>query len=53
MAAARSKNPRRPVGMEDLPDAAPATTNTLFDYKNRKNKRRCGGGWGAREKGRT
>eukprot|EP00887_Chlorella_sp_A99_P003834 scaffold11.g3834.t1 len=39
-AAARSKNPRRPVGMEDLPDAAPVTTNALFDFRNRKNKRR-------------
>ena len=41
LAAARAnKNPRRPVGLEHLPEAAPATTNALLDFKNKKNKKR-------------
>lgn len=40
LAAAKRGNVKRPVGF-DLPDAAPATTNALLDYKNsKKNKKR-------------
>lgn len=39
-AAARNKNPKRPIGFEAMPEAAPATTNTLLDFKNKKNKKR-------------
>jgi hypothetical protein len=40
LAAARSKNPKRPIGMEHLPEAAPASTNALLAFKNKKNKKR-------------
>ncbi|KAL4429854.1 hypothetical protein ABPG77_010971 [Micractinium sp. CCAP 211/92] len=39
-AAAKSKNPKRPIGFDKLPEAAPATTNMLLDYKTKKNKKR-------------
>ncbi|PRW60332.1 enhancer of polycomb 1 isoform A [Chlorella sorokiniana] len=39
-AAARAKNPKRPIGFDKLPDAAPATTNMLLDFKAKKNKKR-------------
>ncbi|KAL4437402.1 hypothetical protein ABPG75_004541 [Micractinium tetrahymenae] len=39
-AAAKSKNPKRPIGLDRLPEAAPATTNTLLDFKTKKNKKR-------------
>jgi hypothetical protein len=38
--AARSKNPKRPIGFDRLPEAAPATTNMLLDFKAKKNKKR-------------
>ena len=41
--AAKKPNPKRPVGFDDLPEAAPAATNALLDFKNnKKNKKRCG-----------
>jgi hypothetical protein len=39
-AAAKNKSVRRPVGFEKLPEAAPAATNALFDFRNKKNKKR-------------
>ncbi len=39
-AAARSKNPKRPIGFDRLPEAAPPTTNMLLDFKAKKNKKR-------------
>ena len=39
-AGAKGKNPKRPVGFERLPEAAPATTNMLLDFKTKKNKKR-------------
>lgn len=39
-AAAKSKNPKRPIGFDKLPEAAPATTNMLLDYKTKKSKKR-------------
>jgi enhancer of polycomb-like protein len=42
LAAAKKPNPKRPVGFDDLPEAAPAATNALLDFKNnKKNKKRC------------
>ena len=39
--AARSKVVvKRPVGFEKLPEAAPAATNALLDFRNKKNKKR-------------
>ena len=44
LAAAKKQNPRRPIGFEDLPEAAPAATNALLDFKmDKKNKKRCAG----------
>jgi hypothetical protein len=44
LAAAKRGNVKRPVGFQDLPEAAPGTTNTLLDFKNsKKNKKRCAG----------
>ena len=43
--AAKSKNMRRPVGFEKLPEAAPAATNALLDFRNKKNKKRCVNGF--------
>ncbi|PSC68541.1 enhancer of polycomb 1 [Micractinium conductrix] len=39
-AAARGKNPKRPIGFDRLPEAAPPTTNILLDFKTKKNKKR-------------
>lgn len=40
-AAAKVKNPKRPIGFDHLPEAAPAATNALLDFKNKKsNKKR-------------
>ena len=39
--AAKNKHVRRPVGFEKLPEAAPAATNALLDFRNKKNKKRC------------
>lgn len=40
-AAVKSKNvPRRPLGFDELPEAAPAATNALLDFRNKKNKKR-------------
>ena len=48
-AAVRGKNPKRPLGFERLPEAAPPTTNVLLDFKSaKKNKKRCGQGGGGR-----
>ena len=38
--AAKNKGLRRPVGFEKLPEAAPAATNALLDFRNKKNKKR-------------
>lgn len=48
LAAAKRGNVKRPIAFADLPEAAPATTNTLLDFKNsKKNKKRwVGAGWG-------
>ena len=44
MAAAKRSSVKRPLGFADLPEAAPATTNSLLDFKNsKKNKKRWGG----------
>lgn len=41
LAGSKVKNPKRPIGFEDLPEAAPAATNALLDFKNKKvNKKR-------------
>lgn len=46
VAASKAKNPKRPLGFERLPEAAPPTTNMLLDFKGRKGKKRCAlGGW--------
>ena len=37
-ASAKNKNYRRPVGFDKLPEAAPAATNALLDFRNKKNK---------------
>jgi enhancer of polycomb-like protein len=39
-AAVKNKNPKRPVGFEKLPEAAPAASNALLDFRNKKNKKR-------------
>ena len=40
LAAAKRSSVKRPIGF-DLPEAAPATTNTLLDFKTtKKNKKR-------------
>jgi enhancer of polycomb-like protein len=39
LAAAKNKGVKRPVGFEQLPEAAPVTTNALLDFR-KKNKRR-------------
>ncbi|EFN60164.1 hypothetical protein CHLNCDRAFT_133649 [Chlorella variabilis] len=39
-AAVRGKNPKRPIGFDRLPEAAPHTTNMLLDFKTKKNKKR-------------
>ena len=38
--AAKNKNPKRPIGLEGIPEASPAATNILLDFKNKKNKKR-------------
>jgi hypothetical protein len=40
LAAAANKNPKRPIGFENLPEAAPAATNSLLDFKNKKGKKK-------------
>ena len=40
LASAKGKGTKRPIGFEDLPEAAPATTNKLLDFKIKRGKKR-------------
>lgn len=40
LTSAKNKGTKRPLGFEDLPEAAPATTNKLLDFKIRRAKKR-------------
>lgn len=40
LTSAKSKGVRRPLGFEDLPEAAPGATNTLLDFKTKKEKKK-------------
>lgn len=40
LASAKAKGTKRPLGFEDLPEAAPATTNKLLEFKTKKGKKR-------------
>lgn len=40
LASAKSKGTKRPMGFEDLPEAAPATTNKLLEFKIKRGKKK-------------